>query len=127
MFHVNESDVSWEMPGQYQGVVPSQVPEAAARGVRRKLLGNPELGPFLSVVEMPPDHYVTPHSHSEPEVMYILAGSATVAGQEGRAGSMVAIERDMQYDVKVGSEGVRFLLFRTKPAAYQDAGTTGGS
>lgn len=122
MFHVNVDEIDWEAGRQLRGVSPSTVPDEARRGVRRKVLTDGEAGPVLSLVEMPPGHYVRPHSHSEPEVMYVLEGSVTVGGVTGTAGSSVGVGARVRYDVQAGDDGVTFLLFRAKPAKYLDGG-----
>jgi quercetin dioxygenase-like cupin family protein len=94
--------------------VPPEVIEQAERaGARRKFLARGEAGFFSQYSEMPAGYTVAPHTHSQDELIVVLAGGCQViGGPEMKAGDSVAIGAGFEYGFVCGSEGMHFLTIR---------------
>ena len=62
--------------------------------------------PSVHVTEVPAGYHIGTHSHSEPEVMVILSGTATVGDTQCPAGTLIVIPANENYAVDAGSERV---------------------
>ena len=93
--------------------VPGGVMERTGGRARRKILGDPADGLFVTLGEYDPGIVVAPHSHNQPELMYILEGEVKVGGEPCRAGSVLRIPANTAYGpLESGPRGVRFLVIR---------------
>ncbi len=83
---------------------------------RRKTLSGADAGMFVSLGEYDPNLVVEAHSHSQPEVMYILEGDVVVVGRHRPAGTVLRIPAETVYGpLQAGPRGVRFLTIRPGP------------
>lgn len=76
-------------------------------------------------VVMEPGYEVRPHSHSKDEVLVVLDGGCTF-GPDGRqlaANDVAVLAAGFEYGFRVGSDGMRFLIFRHGPAEKRPAAT----
>src|SRR5262245_16641557 len=113
----NAADLDWEVTRA------SERDAQPAFGVRRKVMGDEALGPWVRLAEYGPGYEEPAHSHDADEVLYILRGDATIGGARYPAGTLLFIERDTTYGpVKAGPEGFQFLLVRPAPAEYVPEG-----
>ena len=112
-FARNAGEVDWEVTraDEREG--------APAFGVRRKVLGDEALGPWVRLAEYGPGYAEPAHSHDADEVLYILRGEVEIGAAHYGAGTLLYIERDTVYGpVKAGPDGFQFLLVRPAPADY---------
>ena len=77
-----------------------------------QFIGDMEMGPWIHINSVEPNSVVEPHSHTEDEVIYIVEGSLTIGDRTCGPGTVIAIEKDTEYDFTAGQEGVRFLNIR---------------
>ncbi len=104
-FH--ESDVDWV------GQLGDGVMARSGGRSRRKVIGDPELGLFVNLSEYDPNLTLQPHSHNQPELMYVLAGEMTVGDRRCLPGTVLRIPANTVYGpLTAGPEGVRFLVIR---------------
>ena len=97
-------------PENWNMVPPSQ----RRAGGRAKLNGMnvSEDNPFMILLEEPPNTYTAVHSHSEPEVMVVLAGRITFNGELCNQGTMILVPADTDYWHSTGSERCVLGLIR---------------
>jgi quercetin dioxygenase-like cupin family protein len=74
--------------------------------------------PYVHLSQVPAGHFIDAHSHSEPEVTIILAGSATIGDTVCETGSVVVIPADEVYSLQAGDEPLTFAVIRPKKADY---------
>lgn len=77
--------------------------------------------PSVHISQVPAGHHIGAHSHSEPEVMVILAGSATVGGTVCPVGTLIVIPVNERYSVDAGDEPLTFAVVRPRKASYEFA------
>ena len=75
--------------------------------------------PYLHVTEVPAHYQIGAHSHSETEVMIILAGTATVGTTVCPPGTLIVIPANERYAVDAGDEPLTFAVVRPKKASYE--------
>ena len=83
-----------------------------------QLVGDLERGPWVHVNWLPPGLVAPVHSHGEDEVMFVLEGGFSMGARECGPGTVVYIENDTKYGLRIGDEGVRFLNIRGGRAHY---------
>ena len=74
--------------------------------------------PYVHLSQVPAGHFIDAHSHSEPEVTIILAGSAKVGDTVCETGSVIVIPADEVYTLEAGDEPLTFAVVRPKKADY---------
>ncbi len=79
---------------------------------RTKFVGDPELGPWVIVMERYGNSMTPVHSHSTDEVLYVISGEARVGGQACKPGTVAYIEKGTPYSIEAGPEGVTLLNVR---------------
>lgn len=104
-FH--ESEVPWAGP------LVGGVMERTGGRARRKLIGDPDLGLYVTLSEYDPNVVIEAHSHDQPELMYVLEGEFTVDGRRYGPGSVLRFPAHTVYGPLVaGPQGTRFLVVR---------------
>ena len=68
----------------------------------------------LVEVDYLPDAEVAVHAHDEEEIIYVVRGEIILGNRRLGPGSSVYIAGNTLYSFKVGSEGLRMLLFRPR-------------
>lgn len=61
------------------------------------------------------------HSHSEDEVIFIIAGSMRLGNRVLEPGTALAIAADVKYGFRTGPDGLAFLNFRGRSPTYSTA------
>ena len=90
-----------------------------------QLIGDMSNGPWIHINSVSPNEVITPHSHTEDEVIVIMEGSLTVTGDRTCGpGTVIFIEKDSEYGFNAGPEGVRFLNIRQGLAKTTSGGST---
>jgi quercetin dioxygenase-like cupin family protein len=74
--------------------------------------------PYVHLSQVPAGHYIDAHSHSEPEVTIILAGSAKIGDTVCETGSVVVIPANEVYSLEAGDEPLTFAVIRPRKADY---------
>lgn len=64
------------------------------------------------------DHRGRPHSHSQPEIIYLLEGTVSMGAHTFEPGTAISIPADIRYALTVHDGGHRFLNFR-KDVSWQ--------
>ena len=78
-----------------------------------QFIGDMEKGPWIHINSVKPNFGGgEPHSHDVDEVIYIVEGSLTIGDRTCGPGTVIAIEKDTEYDFTAGPEGLRFLNIR---------------
>lgn len=75
--------------------------------------------PYLHVTEVPAGYHIGAHSHSETEVMIVLAGTAKVGDTVCPPGTLLVIPANERYAVDAGDEPLTFAVVRPKKASYE--------
>jgi quercetin dioxygenase-like cupin family protein len=113
-FH--ESEIEW------LGDLRGGVMERTGGHARRKMIGDPDLGLFVTLSEYDPNVVIEPHSHNAAEMMFVLAGDFTVDGRRCGPGTVLRFPANTVYGpLTAGPEGTRFLVIRTGQARTQIA------
>ncbi|GEM_PF-1561669 len=105
--YVDFESMGWtEVPNNWAGKAAAGEP-----GVRFKPF---ELGssavPRGQFVEYEPGHFEKAHSHDESELLHIIDGGGTIAGEPITAGMLIYIEGGTTYGpIEGGPQGMRFL------------------
>ena len=102
IMHIDEAPCVW---GQPRGVDGTLVTGS-------QFIGDLETGPWVYINSAEPNSAVETHSHTVDEVIYIVEGSLTIGDRTCGPGTVMAIEKDTEYEFTVGQEGVRFLNIR---------------
>ena len=102
IMHIDEAPCVW---GQPRGVDGALVTGA-------QFIGDLETGPWVYINSLEPNSAVETHSHTVDEVIYIVEGSLTIGDRTCGPGTVMAIEKDTEYEFTAGQEGVRFLNIR---------------
>ena len=86
----------------------------AGEPIRRanQVIGDLDEGPWINVSGMTPGTEIKPHTHDLDECIYVIEGSLTIGDRECSPGTVVYVERDTEYEFKVGPTGVRFMNIR---------------
>jgi quercetin dioxygenase-like cupin family protein len=96
---VDEKDLPWV---EYTGTPPGSV--------RVKAMTQREgSAPPMQYVEYAPGHADGMHSHEEGEVFFITAGEVSIGGTVSGPGTVIYIPPGVEYAMRGGDEGVRFL------------------
>jgi quercetin dioxygenase-like cupin family protein len=74
--------------------------------------------PYVHLSKVPAGHSIDAHSHSEPEVTIILAGSARIGDTVCETGSVVVIPANEIYSLEAGNEPLTFAVIRPRKADY---------
>src|SRR5438477_8648063 len=74
-FAQRAEDLDWEVTRTYEHE------GRPAFGVRRKVLGDESLGPWVRLAEYGPGYEEPAHSHDADEVLYILRGEVRIGGE----------------------------------------------
>jgi quercetin dioxygenase-like cupin family protein len=101
-----------------QPVRPATATSPASPVALEVISGGLDGQPYVHLSQVPAGHVIDAHSHSEPEVTIILAGSARVGGTVCEAGSIIVIPADEVYSLEAGDEPLTFAVVRPKKAAY---------
>jgi quercetin dioxygenase-like cupin family protein len=104
--------------------VPAELREAAqSRGARRKRMATGQAGFFMNHNVMPAGFTVPVHSHDHDELIVVVAGGCTMAGDgaagDGRAlaaNDAMVLRAGHRYGFTCGPEGMTFLTIRTAEA-----------
>jgi hypothetical protein len=89
-----------------------------------QFIGDLEKGPWIHINSLEPNSFVGSHSHSVDEVIYIVEGSLTIGDRTCGPGTVIAIEKETEYDFTSGPEGLRFLNIRPGLATLTIEGVT---
>ena len=90
-----------------------------------QFIGDMENGPWIHINSVEPNvGGGQPHSHNLDEVIYIVEGSLTIGDRTCGPGTVIAIEKDTEYDFTAGPEGLRFLNIRPGLATISIGGVT---
>ena len=89
-----------------------------------QLFGDLDTGPWVHISNLEANHVTPAHSHSQDEVIYIVAGEITMGNRACGPGTVIYVERDTAYGFTVGGEGVRFLNIRPGLATVTIGGKT---
>ena len=90
-----------------------------------QFIGDLDKGPWIHISSVEPNSGGgPPHSHNVDEVIYIVEGSLTIGDRTCGPGTVIAIEKDTEYDFTSGQEGVRFLNIRPGLANITMGGVT---
>ena len=111
IMHIDEAPWVWGQPRPVDGTLETG----------SQFIGDLEKGPWIYINSLGANSAVETHSHTVDEVIYIVEGSLTIGDRTCGPGTVMAIEKDTEYEFTVGPEGVRFLNIR--PAL--DTGTGG--
>ena len=97
----------------YIGPASGGVMERTGGRARRKVLNAPDTGLYVNLGQYDPNIVVAAHSHSQPELVYILEGTVNIGGRDCPAGTVLQIPAGTAYGpLKAGPAGVRFLTMR---------------
>lgn len=96
-------------------------PEGTPREETWRCLGDFEKGPWVYIIERPANLEVRPHNHDQDELIFILEGGLTYAGDWYGPGTMISFPRRVTYSFTVGPEGVKWLMVRTGPSEGETA------
>ena len=97
----------------YIGPASGGVMERTGGRARRKVLNAPDTGLYVNLGQYDPNIVVDAHSHSQPELIYILEGTVTIGGRPCPAGTVLQIPASTAYGpLEAGPAGVRFLVMR---------------
>jgi quercetin dioxygenase-like cupin family protein len=77
--------------------------------------------PSVHLSQVPAGHHIGAHSHSEPEVMVILSGTATVGETVCPTGTLIVIPANERYSVDAGDEPLTFAVVRPRRASFEFA------
>jgi len=77
--------------------------------------------PYVHVTEVPANHHIATHSHSETEVTIVLSGSARVGDTDCPAGTVIVIPANERYELDAGDEPLTFVVVRPRKASYEFA------
>ena len=99
----------------------SRETDAVDDGLRGKLLAQGEGGFYVQHVEMSPGYEVSPHSHSENEVIIVLDGDCEFGPERAplRRFDSAVLHAGEVYGFSVGPQGMRFLIVRTGEATLR--------
>lgn len=75
--------------------------------------------PYVHISEVPAQHHIATHSHSETEVTIVLSGTAIVGGAEYPAGTIIVIPANENYALDAGDEPLTFAVIRPRKASYE--------
>ena len=90
-----------------------------------QFIGDMEKGPWIHINSAEPNvSGGQPHSHNMDEVIYSVEGSLTIGDRTCGPGTVIAIEKDTEYDFTAGPEGLRFLNIRPGLATISIGGVT---
>src|SRR5438552_2268197 len=64
---------------------------------RTKLIGDPDEGPWVFLVDSGPSHTTPVHSHSTDEYIYLLEGEMRFGDRVCAPGTLIFIEKDTVY------------------------------
>jgi len=102
IMHIDEPPCIWGQPRRVDGTLETG----------SQFIGDMEKGPWIYINSVEPNSAVETHSHTVDEVIYIVEGSLTIGDRTCGPGTVMAIEKDTEYEFTVGKEGVRFLNIR---------------
>ena len=102
IMHIDEAPWVWGQPRPADGALETG----------SQFIGDLEKGPWIYINSLGANSAVDTHSHTEDEVIYIVEGSLTIGDRTCGPGTVMAIEKDTEYEFTVGPEGVRFLNIR---------------
>lgn len=101
------------------GRVSAEVSGAAKKqGALRKFMSRGEEGLYVQYSTLPAGFHITPHTHSQGEVLFILRGSCTVepTGEVLGPNDSAVVPANHEYGLKAGAEGMEFLTIRAGDA-----------
>ena len=75
--------------------------------------------PYVHISEVPANHHISTHSHSETEITVVLSGTAIVGGIECPPGTLLVIPANEQYALDAGDETLTFAVIRPRKASYE--------
>jgi quercetin dioxygenase-like cupin family protein len=87
----------------------------------RVISGGLDGEPYVHVTEVPANHHIATHSHSETEVTIVLSGSARVGDTDCPAGTVLVIPANERYALDAGDEPLTFVVVRPRKASYEFA------
>jgi quercetin dioxygenase-like cupin family protein len=111
-------DIDW-VDEQAAPTVPAELVEAAQRrGARRKRMATGQAGFFMNHNVMPAGFTVPVHSHDHDELIVVVAGGCTMAGDGAvlTANDAMVLRAGHRYGFTCGPEGMTFLTIRTAEA-----------
>jgi quercetin dioxygenase-like cupin family protein len=88
-------------------------PPSKGRGRHLSMMISAE-NPSLRLLESAPNCFTPPHSHSEPEVIVVLAGRMMFNGQWCGQGTIVHVPADEDYWFTTGAEHCVVAIMRPK-------------
>ena len=112
IMHIDEAPWTWGQPRRVDGPLEE---------TGSQFIGDLEKGPWIYINSVEPNSAVETHSHTVDEVIYIVEGSLTIGDRTCGPGTVLAIEKDTEYDFTTGTEGLRFLNIRPGLDASPDA------
>ena len=86
-------------------------------GIQRRFFfrGDDDSPQFLEV-QVPAGKTVEPHAHTAAEIIFVVEGELKLSDGICRAGSAISVPANTLYGFTAGSDGCRFLNFRTHSA-----------
>jgi quercetin dioxygenase-like cupin family protein len=103
---VDLESIAWtEVSDDWPGKVATGEPDVQYKPFT---LGS-ALVPGGQLVEYEPGHVEAPHSHSESELFFIVAGDLRLGDREITTGTVVHIPGGTVYSTVAGPQGTRFL------------------
>ena len=115
VMHIDEAP--WTKGGPYR---PGSGPIPRAT----QLIGDLDEGPWVHIHCLEPNLVVSPHTHDQDEVAFIVEGELTIEGRKCGPGTVLFNEKDTEYGFTVGPNGVRFLNIRQGLAKITIGGQT---
>ena len=100
------ADVPWLEPSE---AWPGRAREGEPSLTYKPLMPRKPGLPNVSRIRYAPDHFEPPHSHTEDEVFYIVAGEMALGTRTLVGGDTIYIGRDTRYSARAGAEGCEFV------------------